>query len=276
MSDKEHTQKSGFEADVVSESLLAAQATVKLRTRELAAMRGAARAVLMHAGFENAARAIFDYCREITGAVSGYVALLSPDGAENELLFLEAGGLPCSVDPNLPMPIRGLREQCYREQRATYHNDFMQSHWIGFMPAGHVILRNVMFAPLILEGVAVGIIGLANKNGDFDDRDAEMATAFGEMAAIALQNSRSLDERNQAQEEQERLISELTQALTQVKQLSGIIPICMSCKKIRDDEGYWEQVEVYVQNHSEADFSHGICPECLQRLYPEYADDQNT
>jgi hypothetical protein len=51
--------------------------------------------------------------------------------------------------------------------------------------------------------------------------------------------------------------------------LRGLLPICSSCKKIRNDQGYWEQIEVYIRDHSEADFSHGICPECAQKLYPE-------
>jgi len=52
--------------------------------------------------------------------------------------------------------------------------------------------------------------------------------------------------------------------------LSGILPICTNCKKIRDEEGNWEQVEVYIKDRSEADFSHGICPECAKKLYPEF------
>jgi PAS domain S-box-containing protein len=55
----------------------------------------------------------------------------------------------------------------------------------------------------------------------------------------------------------------------EIKTLTGLIPICASCKKIRDDKGYWEQVEVYIQHHSEATFSHGLCPVCSQKLYPE-------
>ena len=54
-----------------------------------------------------------------------------------------------------------------------------------------------------------------------------------------------------------------------IKTLKGIIPICASCKKIRDDQGYWNQLESYVAEHSEADFSHSICPECIKRLYPD-------
>jgi len=61
----------------------------------------------------------------------------------------------------------------------------------------------------------------------------------------------------------------LATALKDVKQLSGLLPICASCKKIRDDQGYWQQIEQYVQEHSDAYFSHGICPECQERLYPD-------
>ena len=76
--------------------------------------------------------------------------------------------------------------------------------------------------------------------------------------------------RKQAEEEREELILKLEKALSEVKKLSGLLPICSSCKKIRNDEGYWEQMEVYIRDRSEAEFSHGICPECSKRLYPEY------
>lgn len=66
----------------------------------------------------------------------------------------------------------------------------------------------------------------------------------------------------------------LQNALNEVKQLRGILPICASCKRIRDDEGFWHQVEAYIGNHSGAEFSHGICPECMKKLYPKYAIDK--
>jgi len=65
---------------------------------------------------------------------------------------------------------------------------------------------------------------------------------------------------------------ELQNALDLVKLLSGYLPICASCKKIRDDKGYWQAVESYISSHSEAKFSHGICPDCVRTLYPELAD----
>ena len=63
---------------------------------------------------------------------------------------------------------------------------------------------------------------------------------------------------------------ELEQTLNEVKTLQGLIPICSSCKKSRDDKGYWNQIEAYIAEHSQAQFSHGICPECIKKLYPEF------
>jgi len=81
--------------------------------------------------------------------------------------------------------------------------------------------------------------------------------------------------RKKLEEERERLIGELREALKKVKTLSGLLPICASCKKIRDDKGYWKQIEGYIEEHSEAEFSHGICPECLRKLYPQLVEDED-
>ncbi len=80
-----------------------------------------------------------------------------------------------------------------------------------------------------------------------------------------------ISDRKCVEEEREALIVELQRALDQVKTLSGILPICSSCKMIRDDDGAWEAVDTYVLKHTDAQFSHGICPECLTRLYPDLA-----
>ncbi|SHI57683.1 hypothetical protein SAMN02745216_00187 [Desulfatibacillum alkenivorans DSM 16219] len=81
-----------------------------------------------------------------------------------------------------------------------------------------------------------------------------------------------VEQRQEMQEQAEELIrmnSELESALSEVKTLSGLLPICSHCKKIRDDKGYWNQIEVYIQDHSEADFSHSICPDCAKKIYPQ-------
>jgi phosphoserine phosphatase RsbU/P len=71
-------------------------------------------------------------------------------------------------------------------------------------------------------------------------------------------------------------VQELELALEQIKTLRGIVPICANCKKIRNDSGYWQQVEIYVRDHTEAEFTHGICPECIQKLYPELCSTDNN
>ena len=90
--------------------------------------------------------------------------------------------------------------------------------------------------------------------------------AFGEWKAL-LAVLTDVTERRRAAGERERMINELKEALASVKTLCGLIPICASCKKIRDDKGYWRQVEVYVRDRSEAEFSHGVCPDCMKTLY---------
>ncbi|MEN6422840.1 MAG: PAS domain S-box protein [Smithella sp.] len=79
--------------------------------------------------------------------------------------------------------------------------------------------------------------------------------------------TRDISERKKAAEEKERLVSERQKALSEIKILSGMLPICSSCKKIRNDEGYWEQLENYISNHSGAEFTHGFCPDCAKKFY---------
>ena len=80
-------------------------------------------------------------------------------------------------------------------------------------------------------------------------------------------------ERKRAERKLEAEHRRLQKAFEEIRTLRGIVPICSRCKKIRDDQGYWSQVEVYVQDHTEAEFSHGVCPECERKLYPGYDQD---
>jgi len=87
---------------------------------------------------------------------------------------------------------------------------------------------------------------------------------------LLVRSMRYAIERKRLEQEKEALIRELKAALAEVKVLSGLLPICASCKKIRDDSGYWHQIEAYITAHSATQFSHGICPGCMEKLYPEY------
>jgi len=88
--------------------------------------------------------------------------------------------------------------------------------------------------------------------------------------------SREINEIKQAEEQREKIIAELQEALDKIKTLKGLIPICACCKKIRDDQGYWNSVESYIKDHADVEFTHGICPDCMKKLYPNYCkDDEN-
>lgn len=95
---------------------------------------------------------------------------------------------------------------------------------------------------------------------------------------LLLQANRNLEEEARrsrlAEIAKGNLVADLEEALKQVKKLSGLLPICSACKKIRDDKGYWQEVEEYVSTHSEAEFSHSLCPECAKRLYPDFFPDK--
>ena len=88
-----------------------------------------------------------------------------------------------------------------------------------------------------------------------------------------LEVATDFTDKKNAETERERLIAELEAALAQVKVLSGIVPICLYCKEIRDDKGYWNQIEDFIGKHSEAEFSHSICPQCMDKLHPDSEDE---
>lgn len=107
------------------------------------------------------------------------------------------------------------------------------------------------------------------RNGDIRDVEVYSSPVIINGKNILYSVIHDITERNRREKEREKLINDLESALAEIKTLKGILPICASCKKIRDDEGYWNQIESYIRDHSEAEFTHGICPECARKLYPE-------
>jgi len=85
---------------------------------------------------------------------------------------------------------------------------------------------------------------------------------------------RDITDRKRAENERIKLIKELQEALAEIKTLRGILPICSYCKKIRNDKGYWEKIEVYFKKHSKAEFSHGLCPACARKFHPDFFDQE--
>ena len=109
-----------------------------------------------------------------------------------------------------------------------------------------------------------GVLGVHTAyHRDFSEHDVNFLQSVAHVLAAAI-------ERNRTEKERDNLIEELRTALDEVKTLRGLIPICVHCKSIRDDAGYWNKIEEYLLDHSDAQFTHGICPECARKLYPEF------
>jgi len=109
-------------------------------------------------------------------------------------------------------------------------------------------------------------IKMRSKNGDIRYELISVEPLFVQDNAYVLTTMSDITGLKMAEKEKEKLIGELREALAQVKTLSGLIPICAACKKIRNDKGYWQQIETYVRDHSDAKFTHGYCPECAEKL----------
>lgn len=142
----------------------------------------------------------------------------------------------------------------------------------------HNAVKSVLCFPITHQGLLKALIYLENNMiaGAFTPDRLEVMDLLAAQAAVSLQNAELVDTLEQKVEERTaelaRANKELEEALQNVKTLSGLLPICSNCKKIRDDSGYWQQVEQYVQIHSQAEFTHSVCPDCIRELYPDIAD----
>jgi hypothetical protein len=118
-----------------------------------------------------------------------------------------------------------------------------------------------------------GYLYWQNKKTGIEIENRPVLAILKQVAEIQLELShaqKEIERREQAEKERDKVIQELQKTISEVKILRGFLPICSVCKKIRDDQGYWNQIESYIRDHSEAEFSHGICPECAQKHYPDF------
>lgn len=140
-------------------------------------------------------------------------------------------------------------------------------HLLNSFRAG---FRSMISVPLISKDEVIGALHFRSlKPNAYTELDLSLSERVGHQISGAIANAQLFIERKWAEAEKEKLIIQLQKALGEVKQLSGFLPICASCKKIRDDKGYWNQIETYIRDRSEAEFSHGICPDCFKKLYPD-------
>jgi PAS domain S-box-containing protein len=141
----------------------------------------------------------------------------------------------------------------------------------GLLPFLQHGFRSFMAIPLISNDQVIGVLCVYSiKSKAYKEAEVNLAEQIADQIAGAIANAQLFAERKQAEKEREKLIGDLQKTLSEVKTLKGIFPICASCKKIRDDKGYWNQVEVYIRDRSEAEFSHGICPDCMKKLYGDF------
>jgi DNA-binding NtrC family response regulator len=151
--------------------------------------------------------------------------------------------------------------------KCNRYDVYLIDYWLGARDGLELLREAVALdckAPLIL------LTAVGDHEVDAEAMQAGAADYLvkGQISGSLLVRSiRHTLERSRILDERDRLIRELQDALAKVKMLSGLLPICSSCKKIRDDQGDWTQLETYVQHRSGATFSHGVCPECLGKLY---------
>lgn len=194
------------------EELRKALSESKERYSEISALLEGTRTILESHDFNTAARSLFDSCKNLIGATSGYISLLNKDG-RIEALFLDSGD---RIDLNLPMPTWGLKEVGILSGKTAYNNDFLNSEFSKSIPEGQVSPDNVLFAPLLITGKVVGLLGLANKPGGFTEKDARIASGFCKLAAIALTNKRAEEVLRRARDELEMRVQEQNTKLTKI------------------------------------------------------------
>jgi PAS domain S-box-containing protein len=156
----------------------------------------------------------------------------------------------------------------------------------GYASAEIVGKTSVEINLLHRQGDRADLVDELSRTGSLRGKEVQLRKKSGDIAfglcsaeiiamndqRIVLSSISDITERKRKEEEREVLICELQKALSEIKTLSGMLPICSRCKKIRDDQGYWKQIEAYISERSDAEFSHGICPDCMKILYPGFAD----
>ncbi len=167
------------------------------RREQLEGLLEASRAVQVHTDFESPARKIFGVAKGLLGATCGFVALRSEADDQTMPVFYDYGDSPSTDRVELPMPMLGPVRAVYETGKAILQNAGPNP---DALPKGHVKLDALLLAPLSVDGVTVGILALGKEEGEFAEGDLELATAFGDIAAIAYKNAREMELRTKAEE----------------------------------------------------------------------------
>lgn len=234
--------------------------------------------------------------RDLQASGDDIVYLFVLDEEGRELAHTFAGSVPADLRlANLPDLRRPYTARDLSTDRGTIHDiavPLLQGQ-IGVLHLGlsdtairsdvnEIVKLIVVFSLAVLAaGAAVSavfsrsitrpLVALAGAAEAFGRGEREHPVPRGgrdEIGDLSRVFTEMIENRKRSEEEREKLIIELRAAMENVKTLSGLLPICASCKKVRDDKGYWNQIDAYISEHSDAEVSHGLCPDCAQKLYP--------
>ena len=212
----------------------------------------------------------------LTDSCIGYFHFINADQATIRLHTWSTGTkrICTTVEAtHYPIAQAGIWVDCVHRREPVIHNDYAAEPHRKGLPQGHAVLLRDLGVPVFEEGRIAATLGVGNKETAYDQDDVELTQLLANTIWSIVQRKRvqeHLREQIVARTEELRQRNEqLQQALADVQTLSGIVPICSYCKQIRDDRGYWNHLESYLSRHTEARFSHGICPACAAKEFPD-------
>ena len=192
----------------------------------------------------------------LTKSKAGYLHFVNEDRRTIQLVSWSKGALElCTAEKTAHYPIdqAGIWADSVRLRVPVVHNDYQNMRDKKGYPEGHFHVTRHLSVPIFDAEKLVAVAGVGNKETPYNDSDLRQTLLFmNSMWAILKQKM----------------------AVEEIRTLRRILPLCSFCKKIRDDKGYWEQVDIYIHKHSQADISHSICPECMKEHYPEVEDNK--
>lgn len=219
----------------------------------------------------------------LTDSRIGYLHFVNADQATIRLYTWSTGTkrICTTVEAtHYPIAQAGIWVDSVHRREPVIHNDYAAEPHRKGLPEGHVHLRRDLGVPVFEAGDIVAVMGVGNKEKPYDAHDVELTQLLaGTMWSIAQRKRAHEHLREQVAArtaELEVRNRELEQALEDVRTLSGIVPICSYCKQIRDDQGYWNHLESYLSRHTDARFSHGVCPECARKEFPDLPLDDSA
>jgi HAMP domain-containing protein len=246
----------------------------------------------LYSGFLNASVDDRIYTDQWGSTLSGYAPVAHGDGQFLIGIDMDASEVKRKFQE---LQIAGLLSLIGAIILALIFSRFLSSRFVSsiqvFISRCHTIARGYLYEPLSLQtrdelGRLAEAFNSMSKDLEKSQEEncharEELEKAKGalekrveertqDLIAMNQRLIQEISERNRVAAEWQKTVIELQEAMANVKILKGLLPICAECKKIRNDDGYWQQIESYVRDHTEAEFSHSICPDCMRKLYPEF------